>query len=348
MKIKKILKISIISILIIALSFVLFLIINLSPVSSDEKTIDFTINSGDSKMDIVDNLYEAGVIKSSLALKFYLLLDYSDDFYAGDYTFLTNESAIKILSQIQNGEYLIETKETISVVFVEGKRLTEYATVIAENFGYEYNEVIEVLNDREFLEELVSKYTYVTDEILDEDLYYPLEGYLYPDTYEFYPDASIEEIVEKMISQLENKISSEYLAVDESDYTVHEILTMASIVELEAMYSSDRYYVAQVIYNRLNSGMTLGMDVTTYYGSQIDMGEELTYTELYDVNPYNTRASGFYGLPAGAICSPSIESILAVIYPAEGDYLYFYADLDDGEVNFFYDYTAFYEYAYGN
>lgn len=347
MGIKKAIKIIFLVIIVAILSFIIFMFIGLSSVSKNEDIVSFVVNTGDSKVEIIENLKEAGLIKSSIALKIYLALDYSKDIMAGDYKLDRSLSATEILNKLQTGEYEYIKNESIMVTFVEGKRLTEYAQVIADNFGYEYNEVIEVLNNREFLETLVSKYTILTDEILNEDLYYPLEGYLYPDTYELYIDASIEDIVEKLISQLSYKLSSENLAIEESNYTVHELLTLASIVELEANSMDDRYVVAEVIYNRLNIGMTLGMDVTTYYGSKINMGEDLTKTQLNDYNAYNTRAAGFYGLPVGSICNPSLQSIIATLYPSNGDNLYFFADIDTGKVNFFLDYTAFYKYAYG-
>src|SRR5699024_1987872 len=91
--------------------------------------------------------------------------------------------------------------------------------------------------------------------------------------------------------------------------------------------SSDRNGVAGVFYNRLDSNMTLGSDVTTYYAIKVDMNErDLTKAELNDCNNYNTRCSTFIGLPVSPICIPSIESIDAVLEPTEHDYYYFVAD----------------------
>ena len=110
--------------------------------------------------------------------------------------------------------------------------------------------------------------------------------------------------------------------------TVHKVLTLASIVELEGAKSDDRAGIAGVFFNRLKGGWNLGSDVTTYYAAQIDFSDrDLTQAELEEVNAYNTRSSSMAGkLPVGPICNPNIESIKAVINPKENDYYFFVAD----------------------
>ena len=119
---------------------------------------------------------------------------------------------------------------------------------------------------------------------------------------------------------------------------------MASIAEKEAMNYEDRTKVAQVIYTRLDMGMNLGMDVTTYYGVGKSMTETLTALDLADDNPYNTRNASLIGLPVGPICMPSSESIRAVLNPADTNYIYFFADIVTGNVYFTDDYNEFLEF----
>ena len=108
---------------------------------------------------------------------------------------------------------------------------------------------------------------------------------------------------------------------------MHQIITMASIVELEGIDKTSRKDIAGVFYNRLKNGMTLGSDVTSYYGVKKDMTSDITQSELDDDNPYNTRLSTMAGkLPVGPICNPSIVSIEASLKPSKHDYLYFVAD----------------------
>lgn len=321
------------------LSFVLFLYTGLEPVSNQSEVISFTIEYGTSKTKVIEDLYEAGIIKSSLALKIYLYFDYNSDFLAGTYEIDKSLGAVDVIEILQSGS---TDENVVTVTFTEGKRLTEYAEVISQNFDFEYDEVMKVLESEEFLNYLIENYEIITEEILNSDIYYSLEGYLFADTYEFYADASIEQIIEKMVSH-GNDLISPYLSDIYENYSIHDIITIASISELEANSSEDRKSVAQVIYTRLNLNMTLGMDVTAYYGAQLSMSEEITYDNgLSDENPYNTRISTFYGLPVGPICNPSLSSVLASIYPNEEfDYVYFIADENTGEVNFFTTYSDF-------
>ena len=128
----------------------------------------------------------------------------------------------------------------------------------------------------------------MTDEILNDRLYYALEGYLSPNTYQFAKDATIEDITEKMLNLTGAELNKYKDDINNSEFTVHEMITMASIVELEGSNSDDRKGVAGVFYNRLNNGWSLGSDVTTYYGAKVDMAErDLYIQEINAKNAYN-------------------------------------------------------------
>lgn len=304
---------------------------SLSAVSREKNSISFTVNQGTGKEQIIENLYSAGIIRNALALKIYMFLT-PNDIMAGSYLLDNSLSAKEIVKSMTDGVFL---ENTVKITFVEGKRVTEYAKIISENFPYTSDEVLEVVNNAEFLKTLRLKYEIFTEDAINEDIYYKLEGYLYPDTYEFYNDASIEEILEKMVSTTNEKYKDLFSNYASDEYSVHDIFTIASIAEIEANSKNDRIDVAQVIYSRIDTNMTLGMDVTSYYGARLEMSEEITYNNgLSDSNPYNTRAVGFYGLPVGSICNPSMESIEAALNPGEHNYLYFFAD-DKGVVHFF-------------
>ena len=108
--------------------------------------------------------------------------------------------------------------------------------------------------------------------------------------------------------------------------TIHQILTLASLVEQEAVTKEDRALVAGVFYNRLKINMSLGSDVTTYYAAKKTLKESLTKEELTDCNGYNTRCLTMKGLPVGPIANPSLTSIEAALNPTQNDYYYFVAD----------------------
>lgn len=298
---------------------------SLKPISSNDEVVTITIEPGTASKTVVDQLYDAKLIKNKYVGYIYLKLNGELALQAGTYELNRNMSLPELLGKIDKGEAL---EDSISVTFIEGKRIKNYAKVISENFSYTEEEILNKLNDKDYLNNLVEKYWFLTDEILNDNLYYALEGYLYPDTYRFNKDSSIEQIVDKMLNET-GKVLNQYKdEIENSNYSVHQILTMASIVELEGGTSNDRAGVAGVFYNRLNGGWSLGSDVTTYYAVQVEMSErDLWQYEIEDVNDYNTRASAMAGkLPIGAICSPSKDSIIATINPTKHDYYFFVAD----------------------
>ncbi len=336
---KKIIGIVIGVLVLIIVSLVIFVMVGLGSVSKTSESVSFTIKSGSGRYDIVDDLYDAGLLKNKYAAYLYVTVNFSLEFDAGVYSLDRSSEATDILKSLT-----METSETgdiITITFVEGKRVTDVAQIISEEFGYEYDEVISVFSDRDYASALISKYDFLTDEVLDSNVIYPLEGYLFPNTYEFYKTESIKGIIEKMLSETNMKINSVRSNIDNSGYSVHEILSIASIVEMEAVEIDDRKNVAQVIYTRLAIPMSLGMDVTSYYGVQKSMKEELTQADLDEINGYNTRPTSVLGLPIGPICNPSFESITAALNPSDTNDVYFCADLVTGEVHFQEDYNDF-------
>lgn len=315
-------------------------ILSLRPVSKTNDEVTFVIKPGTNKLDIINDLSKANLIRNKYIAMAYVFFSSKSNLQAGTYIINRADSTIEIINQIGVGNTK-EVPATVRITFVEGARFVDYAKLISNNFDIEYEDIISKAEDKKYLKSLIDKYWFIDDSILDSDLYYPLEGYLAPNTYEFYQDASIETIFEKLLSQMEAVLEPFEKELDANDYSIHEILTMASIIEKEALNKTDRETVSQVIYTRLNSGMTLGMDVTTYYGVFKDMTDGLTISDLNDKNPYNTRHKDFMGLPAGAICNPSIESITASLNPSDTDYVYFFADVNTGKVYFAKTYEEF-------
>lgn len=298
----------------------------LSPASKNTEVVEFSIASGESKKDIVDALDEAGLIKSKISAYVYVGLHRSLNLQAGIYELSPSMSLKEIMEMLDSGD-VSENEQTYTLTFVEGRRLVDYASMIAEATNTTIEDVLAVMSDEAYLNELIGKYSFLSTDILNSEIYYPLEGYLFADTYEFYKDSSIKDIIETMLNGMANVLNDYQEEIANSGYSIHEILTLASIVEQEGINSADRAGVAGVFYNRLNSNMSLGSDATTYYGVRKDFSDDLYISEINDNNPYNTRLASMAGrLPIGPICSPSRESILAVLEPAEHDYYYFVAD----------------------
>lgn len=313
---------------------------SMKSISKTSEEVVFTIELGTGKQQIIDDLYEAGIIRNKYASYAHIFLNNDLQFMAGTYELDRNQSTPEILSYISDSS-ASSYEDTIKITFVEGKRVTDYAVVISENFDFTYDEVMAVFSDRTYAQTLIDEYDILTSEILASDIFYPLEGYLYPETYDFFKDASIDDIIRKLLNQTTSKLSDLTSKVNDGEYTLHELLSIAAIIEMEAVSSEDRKIVSQVIYSRLIYPMSLGMDVTTYYAVQKAMTEELTVTDLATDNGYNTRPTSNLGLPVGPICNPSYMSVEAALNPTSTNYLYFYADIVTGEVHFFEEYSDF-------
>ncbi len=306
----------------------------LSPVDKNAKSIYFKVENGSSTRTVINNLKDKKLIRSELVTLIYTKLNPDYNIKAGTFLLSSSYSTEKIFKLLDEGNTV--EKEGITITFVEGKRLSYFVSLISEKFNYSEEDIYAVLNDKTYLDSLINEYWFITDEILNEDIYYPLEGYLYPDTYKFATDSSIKTIINKLIETLSIKIEPYKEEIESSNLSFHEILSLASDIEVEGSKETDRKLIAGVFLNRLRLGMPLGSDVTTYYAVKKDLKEVLWAADIAYISPYNTRLSSMAGkINVGPICSPSIMSIKAVLEPTNSDYLYFYADwLGDGTVYF--------------
>ena len=279
--------------------------------------------------DIAKTLKDNNLIKNVSIFKVYIKLTNKSNLKAGIYELSENMGVEKIVKILEEGTKY--NPNEISITFKEGINIRKIATLISENTNNSYDDVIKKASDETFIDTLINKYWFLTEDIKNKNIYYSLEGYLFPDTYRFNNrEVTTEEIFTKMLDEMDKKLSKYKDEINKSDLSVHEIITLASVVELEGAKATDRKGVAGVFYNRLASSAypTLGSDATTYYASKIDdWSYSLTYKELNDCkNKYNTRCSSNTGLPIGPICNPGIESIEATINPDKHEYYYFVAD----------------------
>ena len=304
------------------------------PVNTKEvKQCEIEIKSGMSTEKILNLLHENGLIKNVFASEIYIKLNDVKGLQAGKYNLSSYMSLIEILEQISSGKIV---DETISITFVEGKNMRWVAKTIAENTNNIEDQVYELLQDKEYIKTLINKYWFLTDDILDANIYYPLEGYLWPDTYKFEnKDVSVIEIFNTLLSKTEKVLEENKTQIQNSKIVIHRIMTFASIVELEGRDKESKNEIASVIYNRLAKNMSIGSDVTTYYGIKVDMSERNLYkSEINTYNSYNTRGPNMEGkLPVGPIAMVSKDAINAVLTPTKTDYLYFVAD-SNGKIYF--------------
>ena len=306
-----------------------------SPVGGSSESIKVEI--GGNGAQIAESLKEKDLIRSTTFFKIYLKLFNIKDLKAGKYDLNKNMSLKEIIDKIKEGNHFSE--DEISITFQEGINMRKIASIIASNTNNSEDDVMNLIKDTEYLKGLINDYWFITDDILDNKIYYSLEGYLFPDTYRFTSkDVKVKEIFEKLLKKMDSVLSLHKEEIESNKYSVHEILTIASIAEKEVRNTSDyRGKVASVFINRLNRGMSLGSDVTTRYSLKIDNQQQvLKKSEYAAVNAYNTRSSSMAGkLPAGPISTVSESSILAVINAPKTDYIYFIANISTGETFFY-------------
>ena len=298
---------------------------NLSPVDKKSNAdIEVVIPEGMSTNTIAKTLHDKNLIKDELFYKVYLKLNNVSSLKASTYLLKKNMNLEEIVKILEKGNK--DSADVIKLTFKEGETISDYATNIEKNTSISKDEFINVANDKDFLNELISKYWFLSTDILNANIYYPLEGYLSPDTYEFSKtNLTSQKIITTLLDEEEKKLQPYKTALEQTN--IHSIITLASMAELEGVKDEDRKMIISVFYNRLNKGMNLGSDVTTYYAFNEKMDGDLTSEMFNTYNPYNTRSSEMAGkLPVGPICNPSISSIEAALNPFTSDYLYFVAD----------------------
>lgn len=295
------------------------------------------IEMGTSAAQIAEQLKEAGAVKIPMLFRVYSKLNgYDSQFKYGLYTFNT-EAGYDTLAEMLINEGAMA--ESITVTIPEGTGITDYTknvngedvtvpgigTLLEKAGVCSKSDFMAAINDVKYDSKLLKN-------VNVGKTYYELEGYLFPETYEFFAYDSEEcakLVVSKMIAESEKRITDAmFNRAEELGYSMNEILTLASIIQMEAgQNNTEMANVAGVFYNRLNSAdfATLGSSPTCYYGTNYKN----------DDGRYNTY--NIEGLPPGPLCSPGIDAIKAALYPTEGtDYYYFVTDKDG---NFYYHKT---------
>lgn len=295
------------------------------PVAHGQADEYLTVERGSTPDQVMAQLESAGIIRSPLAVKIYLrTLGEAQSIQAGEYQFPSPISAIEVLELLKNGR-----DRSARLTIPEGWTRFEIAERIANNFPVEPSisklEVLRLMNDVSLIQDFDPQAK-------------NLEGYLYPTTYEFAIGSSAEEIIEKMVNQFKSVWEPGWTQrARELGRTPQEIVTIASLIENESKFDTERKRVASVIYNRLDRGMALGIDATNVYIAKM-LGRWdgiLHKSDLEIDHPYNTRKG--MGLPPGPISSASKSAFEAALYPEETDYLFYVLDVDrnDGSHNFY-------------
>ncbi|KAB3531798.1 endolytic transglycosylase MltG [Alkaliphilus serpentinus] len=290
----------------------------LSEVSFNEPVV-LTIPKGASLNYVADSLYNEGIIKSRYWFKYQAKSkDIDRSIKPGSYDITPGMSLEDIFTLLQKGTL----DKPVVLTIPEGFTLYQMAERV---------ESIGLGSTKEFIEATMDYYEENYD-FSTENLYFPLEGYLYPDTYHFTDKSTPRDVVNRMAKTMEEVFSQEYRdRAEELDLSIHEVLTLASIIEREAYNDEERATISGVIYNRLEIGMPLQVDATVIYG----LGEgkdhitRVLNSHTSTPNPFNTYMIN--DIPPGPIAAPGKASIKAALYPESHDY-YYYVLGKDGHV----------------
>lgn len=295
-----------------------------SPVSNDKKEVSIVIENGSTISDIAALLKKEGLIKNENFFKLYVKLKKVSNVYAAKYYFSPSMNLDEIINTLNEGGY---NENEISITFKEGINMRGIAKLIKGNTSNSEDDVYKKLKDEKYLNSAIEKYWFLTDDIKNSKIYYSLEGYLFPDTYRFNSkDVSVEEIFNKMLDQMEKELNKYKKQIEKSKYSIHELMTLASITQSEGYNEDDFKNIASVFYNRLKTGMALGSCVTSYYGVKKDMTDELLQKDIDASNPYNTRGNNPVSFPVGPISMPGAKALDATLDPIETSYYFFVSD----------------------
>ncbi len=300
------------------------------------ETKTFQIESGSTIEQITIKLEEENIVTNKGLLLAYYKLNPDDavSIKAGTFTFNAGATVMDMIETLRDPS---NDRDDVSILIQEGLRYDEIASIIDVGFKEgpekkfsksQYLQIVEAPDGYTFTSEvstLLSKY---------KPRGKSLEGYLYPDTYYFSKDATALDVINKQLQTLADKLTKDNLEfVDSSDYTLHEYLTIASMVEREAFGPDEKADIADVIYKRLEKGIQgvklIQIDATLLYIAK-DWKADAFKLKSQD-SPYNTYL--YAGLPPTPISNPGIDSILAALYPESNDY-YFYLHDSDGVIHF--------------
>jgi UPF0755 protein len=295
----------------------------LQPVNSEskeEKIVQIPIGSGISSISQI--LEDSGVINNARVFKYYVKFKNESGFMAGEYVMTPSMTFPQIIDRLKTGK--VSQNALFKITIPEGQQLDEIASIISKNTPYSAEEVLNKLNDRTLIESLITKYPDIlTNEILNSKIKFPLEGYLSPATYPFYEKTpTIDEIVAVMLDKTQSEIQKYRGQMEDRSMSVHQLLTMASLIEEEATEKVDRDQIASVFYNRIDAGMPLQTDPTVLYAKGVHE-KRVYYKDLEIDSPYNTYMNK--GLTPGPIANAGNSSIEAALFPAETDFYYFLA-----------------------
>ncbi len=285
----------------------------------EDRDITIEIPENASISEVSDILSEEGVIEYGFLFNMFVTISANDSvFVEGEHDVNSNMDYRGILNELQK-QTLQSSVDVVKVTIPEGYTLEQIAETLEEN---------NVVSSEDFIKAATEE-TFTYDFLEEQDnVKYQLEGYLFPDTYEFYEGDNAVNVITKMLNNFENKIAGDVTDLaEELGISIHDVVTIASLIEREAQKTDEQAKISGVIHNRLESDSFpyLQIDATIQY--IVGHREELLQSDLEIDDLYNTYTT--QGLPPGPIANPGYSSLLAAVAPEEHNY-YFYVAKPDG------------------
>ncbi|HFH8750189.1 TPA: endolytic transglycosylase MltG [Streptococcus agalactiae] len=320
--------------------------------SNSNKFVQVEIPIGSGNKLIGQILEKAGVIKSATVFNYYSKFKNYSNFQSGYYNLKKSMTLDQIAAELEKGGTAEPTKPALGKILItEGYTIKQIAKAIESNkidtkttsTPYKADDFLKLVQDETFIKKMVAKYPNLLGSLPDKSkAIYQLEGYLFPATYNYYKDTTLEGLVEDMISTMNTKMAPYYNTIKAKNMSVNDVLTLSSLVEKEGSTDEDRRKIASVFYNRLSAGQALQSNIAILYAMG-KLGDKTSLAEDAQINtsiksPYNIYTNT--GLMPGPVDSPSISAIEATIKPASTDYLYFVADVKTGNVYYAKDFET--------
>ncbi|VED92741.1 endolytic transglycosylase MltG [Streptococcus equinus] len=311
--------------------------------SSSTEYITVDIPEGSGNKYIGQILEKAGVIKSATVFNYYTKFKNYSNFQSGYYNLQASMDLDEICKLLKEGGTPQPEKPSLGKILVtEGYTIKQISEAVTKNSAkknastpYSSEDFLKVVQDETFISKMAAKYPKLLSSLPSADqVTYRLEGYLFPATYSYYKETSMEDIVEEMISTMDSYMSQYYDTIAASGKSVNDVLTLASLVEKEGSTDDDRRNIASVFYNRMNNNMPLQSNIAILYamgklGEETSLAADASIDTSID-SPYNVYTNT--GLMPGPVDSPSLAAIEATVNPASTDYYYFVADVKTGKV----------------
>ena len=297
--------------------------------TAQTELVSFEIEQGASVKEVSKALEKEGIIRNSKLFNFYLKFKNVSGFKSGLYHVSKSMTLDEIIAEL-SGQGKDKDQNATKVLIREGEQLTEIAKEVEKSTKYSAEDFMAKVQDEDFLRYLVQKFPkLLTQSYNGYQVKYVLEGYLFPATYDMNDSKTLQMLITEMVAKTDDVMSKYYDKILASDYTLQEIMAMASLIEKEGTKLEDRKKISSVFHNRIKENMKLQTDVSVQYA----LGEHKEALSLEDLevdSPYNLYQN--YGVGPGPYNSPSEDSIVAALEPEKTDYLYFLADIHTKEI----------------